>query len=99
MPEAFEDVAAAWNYFNLMVRQTTHYGCAFSAMHARPKAVPGKPSLSFWDAETLCTDTEFLTQGKGELEQAERWMVAFRSLFDMKRRKKGSKECLAVSAL
>jgi hypothetical protein len=36
---------------------------------------------------------------KHKLAQLQRWMKAFGPLFDMKRRKRGSKECLAVAAM
>jgi hypothetical protein len=110
MPAVFEDVTTARRYFNLVCRQTMHFACACWTVHtalltppppfSHPtlcSATPSKPSLSYFDAAVPYT-AEFLKLGGQKFEQAERWMKAFRPLFDEKRKVRGSKECLAVSA-
>jgi Fungal specific transcription factor domain len=109
MPAVFEDVATARRYFNFVIRQTMHFACACWKVHSTPQtpppfshptlssATPNKPSLSYFDAAVPCT-TEFLRLGAEKFEQVERWMKAFRPLFDENRKFKGSKDYLAVSA-
>lgn len=109
MPEVFEDVVQARDYFNFVAKQSVHFACDFWAAHAAPcpsyslaRDAPralSKPSLSYFDAAVPCTSTEFLAQGGKKRALAEQWMAAFRPLFDEKRAQRVGKACLAVSCL
>lgn len=109
MPSNFSTVADARNYFNIMARQTVHFGCAFWAAHATPapplptpqstpEAGPSKPSLSYFDTARPGTH-DFESERHQRLEDAEQFMRSFLPLFNKHRQNPGSKECLAVSAL
>jgi hypothetical protein len=105
-PEVFEDVATARSYFGPVIRQTMHFACAFWGVHfgcptflTTTSTTSRKPSLSNFDMAVPRTSADFLAMKGHKLAQLERWMKAYRPLFDMKRRKRGSKECLAVAAL
>jgi hypothetical protein len=105
-PEVFEDVATARSYFGPVIRQTMHFACAFWGVHfgcptflTTTSTTSSKPSLSHFNVAVPPTSADFLAMKKHKLAQLERWMKAFGPMFDMKRRKRMSKECLAVAAM
>jgi hypothetical protein len=107
MPQTFPNVAEARNYFNIMARQTVHFGCAFWAAHSTPTPSPPspseaqspmKPSLSYFDTARPGTH-DFEMERNQRLDDAEAFFRSFLPMFNQHRKNPGSKECLAVSAL
>jgi len=106
MPTVFEDVPTARNYFGFIIRQTMHFACAYWAVHAPSPSFLTvssitKPSVRYLhiDMAIPCTSTDFLAMKVLKFGQLERWMEACGPLFEKKRKRKGSKDCLAVVAM
>jgi len=106
MPEVFDDVATARSFFGPLIRQTIHFACAFWAVYAPcpsfltiSSITKPKPNMRILDVAVPCISADFRAMKDHKLAQFGQWMKACEPLFEIKKKNKGSKECLAVAAL